>query len=272
MGKLRGLRIAAIVLFSMLPFVLDGQAKDFHLPYCELFQSDEFNGKLIVTKMKVYIPAVKGSSVDGGERFFFSPDCNNRDFFALAATNGTSILPNELSVVSADAKVYAVEVKGRFSIGVRASYGHLESFRATFDVISAKLTSELEITTPLPDWVAYAPIIETGNSVRELNRELMFDLFGDGKKVDIDGYCSSPSIYFQGKPITKERLAVIFGSDSRRELRLQVRQMTVKGSIWRIQGLVSSHREGEIARKIRYDNSFRANDADTILIAVRLKR
>ena len=123
-------------------------------PFCGLFSNSKGN-TIVRTRAVLYLQ--NGST----DPYFYSPDCNNREFIALARF-AEDFNFAEYSLDSAEHEYFMVEFRASFESRVLASFGKLGWARALFDVKEIVSVSPIEKGIVEADFKAPAPILELG--------------------------------------------------------------------------------------------------------------
>lgn len=76
--------------------------------------------------------------------------------------------------------LFRLTFEGKISISLQPLFGHLNSFRANIDVFRIVAVEPIKKNYPLPDWKSDAPMIETVDSLRTINAEVLFAVFVNG--------------------------------------------------------------------------------------------
>ena len=244
MKFLRG--VTKLLFFVGLSLCLSDKADAQHrAPYCDLFKSITNDGKTIITKTTLYIPQIENSIVDGGDSFFFSQECNNRDNFALPDFSAIvdrgifGTFPNKPSDKNGW-KLFYVTFEGKFSIALQPTYGHLSFLRAKFEVIRIIALKPVDKRYPPPDIKRDAPIIETVEALRFINSELLFSIFGN--RIDSFGFknilAGQMKVVFNGNPVKLDNLGGMLQRGNEAQLGVGVDKVVEHGNEWELQGTV----------------------------------
>lgn len=263
---MKRIRLVLVTLF-LLTVQSYGETRTGEVPYCSLFSSTKYNEQIVVTKAILFVPDDKQTRVDGGERFFFSPECNNRDYFGLAESS--PIKPHDLlkrRITSADQqkshRLYEVKFKARLSISLPPSFGHLNFLRAKFHVISIKAAKEISDDKELPNLTQRASIIDNARLLNLLNTELMFSVASAQlDELSQQEYFSKGTIIvFNGAQIPNANILNVIRQNQAGEFRYQLTKMSKKDKIWKIQGFIKSVLQGNASESLHYNNTFMIDD------------
>lgn len=231
------------------------------IPFCDLSKSSRYQGKIVTTRGVLYRPGDQ-NRVDGGEAFLFSPACNNRDNFILVNIEKVSnkTLPKDLTATITDAKprLFDVEVKGRLSISLMPSFGHLDWFRTKLDVTDINFENEVSNTEALPNLESRSPIIEASTSLQALNTELLLWLFGGSESVfrDIDIFNNIAKVTLNNRALTESDFVMKLRDDEATKFVVRTKNLSRMNDTWRIRGTVDLLSKNQKLRRIRYSNSF----------------
>lgn len=227
-------------------------------PYCDLFRYGKHKERQTSTFAILVVP-LEVPSVDGNEKYVFSPSCNNRDFFALADFGNTRVtLPTPAGVSATPPsarRFFEVQLRGRLSVRALPSYGHLDAFRAKF--VISEILSAKEIINPQtrPNFTANAPIIDAAVSLKSTNLELLFALFrNDGSLPLATSNCSEKTRWvLNGRNISPLELSRMFKKDALEKMSIATTDLSNDRSLWRVRGLVGLEQP---MRRIQFNNSF----------------
>lgn len=234
--------------------------KPLKVPYCALFKSDRFNEKLIVTKATLLVPSRNNPQVDGGDSLFFSRECNNRDYFGLASfgnTKSEDLLKKSSQTASGKSQgVFEVEFEAKLIIYILPSFGHLDSFRAKFEVISIRSIRHLKEESVLPKLNEPAPILESAASLKASNLELMMGLFGKSNAESDENFFQDTSASYNDKKVSIQALVEILRAKQFEKLVLRTKKLSKQGNVWEIEGTIEKDLKGTGIDCLRFSNLF----------------
>jgi hypothetical protein len=220
--------------------------------YCSLLGSDNQRQKTILTEAYLYV-------TEEGDHLFFSPQCNNRDFFSVAEFRIDKVGERFRALTSSaqGSQVFRLKIAGKLSMSLVPRYGQLSFARASITV--DKVWKPRRETILLrPDFSSEAPLLDSVESLRVVNSALIFDLFGHPPKyINVDQI-----------RVPTTRLIVNGGSRSYGEARNQLSGMvasTIKITVdtilrideqWRMRGRVILVDDQGSERSLAFDNLF----------------
>ena len=161
------------------------------LDYCSIVRSpSSYAGQDVRFKANLSYSTV--SRVDGGDAFFFSPQCNNGDYFTLLSFASSSLTSFFKTLKREKNFVFDAEVIGRFESSFPPLYGHLSW--SLHKLIVTKLISVKDVSRTQasikPDYDAETPIKNDGRAISALTTEIIFGFMGTGS-IDAERYFSN---------------------------------------------------------------------------------
>lgn len=225
-----------------------------HIGFCKLFEETQLTERTVLTDAYLY-------SAPGGDELFYSPLCNNRDFFALAdfaeAKNISSLkYASKKFLNKSRPEIYRVRFVGKFSISLPPKYGNLSFMRAIFKVTKiVSAAAELQPTV-IPDFEGDAQIIDTASSLHSVNAELMFQMFGSTDGLDIANFLLPETrVVIDGKSMDLNAAVKILTTGNGNRLEHSVNAISWKEDEWRITGTVRQLDQNSVS-KFTFDNRF----------------
>lgn len=247
-----------IFLASFMLMILYGTSsaqESKHVDFCKLFKETQSTERVVLTDAYLY-------SAPGENKLFYSPLCNNRDFFAEADFTNTKDLSslNRASKKFLDKsspEIYKIRFVGKFSISLPAKYGNLSFMRAIFKVTKIVLTTADLKPLSLPDFETDAHLINSASSLRSVNAELMFQMFGSTDSLDIDNNFLLPEtrVAIDGKSMNFSEAVKILATGNGNKLEHLVNTILWKDNEWRITGVVRRFNQNGVSR-FDFDNRF----------------
>lgn len=232
--------------------------------YCELFELEKYDGKVIHTTAILYIPQSVSGSIDGGDEFFYSGKCNNTDYFAIpdfSETEGKSLISKASKRLSNknSPELFSITFTGKISVSLTPYYGHLGWSRAEIRVDKIESANLIKSKYALPDTESPAPILETGISLRTINVLLLFHFFGresNSYRLDTPNLENllpgDTKITFNGKLVKNTNFLELKDG----ELIVRTGEVNKNNFEWRVRGIVENKLENNKTKKLKYDNKF----------------
>jgi hypothetical protein len=174
------------------------------LDYCSIVRSpSSYAGKDV--HFRAYLTYSTVSRVDGGDSFFFSPQCNSGDYFTTVEFSNPVSTSFFEKLDLGKEFVLEAEVVGKFDSSFPALFGHLSwalHELTIINLISVKDVSRTQANIK-PNYDAETPIRNDGRAISALTSEIVSGFMGTGS-ITLERYFSSNLIVigFEQKPIT----------------------------------------------------------------------
>jgi len=186
------LSLAIIQLALAFSACVGAQTKSINeVGYCSIFNPTLTNHESQIVKTRVLMTYSTVSRVDGGDSFFYSPECNNGDYFAIPeSAEKKNPWRKWQGVFSKLAKekdyVFEIKLTGKLKTRVFPQFGHLGWSRNQFEVIAIETIKNITTKAVEPDSKAETPLTDEGEALKTINTEVMF--YFAGKRSDISDY------------------------------------------------------------------------------------
>jgi hypothetical protein len=219
--------------------------------------------------------------VDGGsDEYFYSRSCNNRDYFAradLSQANNVNLITkiSEQPLAKDSPILLMVTFTGNVTVSFVPTFGHLAWLRAEVEVENVESAKPIKVKYPLPDHESDAPILEAGNSLRDVNAELMTSLFRqEFTKSELNAFFRTDTeISLDGQPtkLTAIRLLRLARHDD--TFRVRIDNVAKIRDIWSIRGSLTIITSDNVTNTILFENRYRLHaDNSWMLVSLRLNR
>lgn len=151
--------------------------------YCSLFNSSKnLEGKLVRTRAFMTYSTV--SRVDGGDSFFYLPECNGGDYFSTIGDSPEIKNIQKLNKVienSEDEKHHILEIEfiGKIETSIIPSFGHLAwslSEIQLAEIIFVKNVSNKIKVSKKPKYEAETSLLNRGKGLKDMNSYILFSL------------------------------------------------------------------------------------------------
>jgi len=248
--------------------------------FCTLFEpsGDKRN---VMVRTEAYMTVSTIGRVDGGDSYFFSPDCNNVDFFAvveLAAANKNAV--RSFGRLSPEKNyIFRVRVVGKLTVSVVPVFGHLGWSRAQFDVTAFERIKDVSNSLVTPDTKAEGKLTSAGKSLRSTNNRLMFHVLMRPENEYLDGLIADDFVLtdsqnreFGKNTLSKVSRDVVFGGSSGYDIiSVGVDSARGIGEDYIVEGLASIQ-SGDRRKEIRYESVYRRLADSFLLLSTRLSK
>lgn len=174
-------RFPFVLLFFVIgvfPQSFFGQNKQMpkKVNYCDLFdESKDFEGQTIQSQALMAVSTI--ATVDGAGTFFYSPECNNKDFFA--ETDFTNLSKQKrwdkyFNLLKPERKYrFEINFTGKIKSSPLFFFGHLGSSRAEIKVLQIESIKDATSKVEEPDSKTEAIFYERAKRIQEENSKLM---------------------------------------------------------------------------------------------------
>jgi hypothetical protein len=175
------------IFFLLLTASSPAQATDF----CAVFsEGTHITGTIRIKALMTWSTVTR---VDGGDSYFYSAGCNNRDYHTVTdfsrLKNGEKLSKFLRALPTERDFVLEAEVTGQLVISFMPTFGHLSWSRSTFkiDQIHSIVDASSRANLVRPNFDANAPLTELAASLRDVNAEMLLVFLGSSRLPDIDG-------------------------------------------------------------------------------------
>jgi hypothetical protein len=160
--------------------------------FCSLVHSPStYIGKTV--HFRAFMTWSTVTRVDGGDSFFFSPNCNNGDSFALAnftrSADSKQIQAFFKKLKPETHFVFEVDATGEFDSAFPATFGHLDWALHEIELTEIRSIHDISLVRPelKPDFEAKTPITDLGRKLSSLTVDVVshFSHF-TGYRDDLD--------------------------------------------------------------------------------------
>lgn len=233
-----------------------GQAK-----YCDsLKKASSARHVRIRAEALLVVPSNK-EVLDGGEKFFFSPQCNNRDFFSFADIS--RVEPRLLQLFGdwiqrREDTTYVVEFEGVLTSSRAPTFGHLNAFRSKLEIQSLKRATRLPVGRYSPDFNAPAPQIEEAQSLYSFNYELMSAFLSSGEAGSGLGFqdFGTVKIFLNGRAVGRSALYRLLSPIRQGVLINRILRTRQLGYKWKLYGRIESSPMGDKRFQFNYQSVY----------------
>ena len=276
-----------ILLFTWLIFLFAqtvlGQTRGIDATvadYCTLFEPAGHK-KNVMVRTEAYMTVSTIGRVDGGDSYFFSPDCNNEDFFAVvevAAADKNAV--RSFGRLSPERNyIFRVRVVGKLTESVVPVFGHLGWSRAQFDVTAFERIKDVSNSLVTPDTKAEGKLTSAGKSLQSTNSRLMFHVLMRPENEYLDGLIADDFVLtdsqnreFGKNTLSKVSRDVVFGGSSGYDIiSVGVDSARGVGEDYIVEGLASIQ-SGDRRKEIRYESVYRRLADSFLLLSTRLSK
>lgn len=184
--------------------------------FCSYFSANRSSTLQINSKAFIYLPKEGPDRTDGAiDIILYSDSCNGRDFFAYADVDITSIikrLPRKskpLEELKHRDLIFEIRFTGQMQLEVMPTFGELGWLRASVRIDQILSLRNDNVPRPMPDFLTPAPIMSTGNRLRELSIETVLSFFGRGLQLHVlrSLLSSKAIVHAFGSQLTENDLA-----------------------------------------------------------------
>jgi hypothetical protein len=234
------------------------------IDYCQLFDSTNYDEKIIKTTAILFSPAEGEVRVDGSsDEFFYFNTCNGKDYFARADFSQTENLEALDKIWSAKRNnkqplILKLNLKGKLSLTFIPSFGHLAWLRAEIRVDKILSINMIKSKDILPDFKADTPIIKAGENLKYFNTEFMFSYFGRGlTNSQLENLLTDKTeIIINNKLLGQNEFSGFKKEFEGGDLSIRINDVKKEKSVWRIQGKMTNKLKDKPLIEISYDNLF----------------
>lgn len=244
---MRGLRLVLFVAISIFLFHGNGYTQRLEpIDYCKLFTGTKYDQNIILTEAVLFTLPVPDGNIFKSAQYFYSKKCNNRDNFALADFSSLIDVQSFRDAArkhsrKEEHRLFLVSFEGKLSITLQPTFGNLNFLRAKFVIIRVKTVKPIDKKYPLPDMESDAPIIETADSLRLVNSELLSAIFRD--KLDTFDFelvrIDDIKMILDGTVVTLKYLTSMLQADAGGELTVRIDRMLQNKNKWQIDGIIT---------------------------------
>jgi hypothetical protein len=231
--------------------------------FCKLFNSDKNSGQNIITQAVLY-------TLPNTDEYFYSFNCNNRDYFALADfsnTSNLSILQDRLKKLPEEKTQnrFLLTIEGRFYVSLPPEYGNLSYLRAKIEVNKIMSLKLLPPSNKLPNSNGKAFILDSVKSLEATNTELIFSLYKSNFKNSdvVNLVTNNTKISINKKSVSKEKFLTETFIENDKSLVLKISAITRKGHIWKVTGEVLNKLKDNAVEKMKYEIKYQLNKNDS---------
>jgi hypothetical protein len=244
-------------------FRVDTFSKPKQIDFCKLLSLPEYDEKIIKTTAVLFFPP-EGEVLNEPNHasvFFYDSGCNNKDYFAMSEFSQTKDRDSLENLAASNAKtnqpaLIQLEFEGKASMAFIPSFGQYAWLRA--EVTVNKINSAKIIEYPLPDFDAEAPIIKTGNFMKDFNANFMFSFYGRGlDKTQLDELLTSDSIITINKQdYSKKEFFDYLENGRGGSVSVRINDVSKNKDVWRIQGEITNQLKDKPPVVTKYDNKY----------------
>lgn len=179
-------------VFSQNHFGQTSKSTNKNTDYCSVFRESNENPKPV--KIRALMTYSTVSRVDGGDSFFYSANCNNGDYFAVADFSNLKDsdkwqtffdkLPAQKNYI------FEVNLQGNLEVLMTPLFGHLSWSRAEIEITEIESIQDVTRNARKPDYKAERPLTEKGKTLQLVNTETIFYLVRGKTGLNFDEYLS----------------------------------------------------------------------------------
>lgn len=261
------------IIFSLLllVFLMDaeiafGQKAE---RFCSLFDlSKRFENRAF--KTTAYMTYSTVSRVDDGGSFFYFPNCNNKDYFAVSNFSNLkdSEKWNKFFQKLPEEKDFIFEVNfiGKLQTTIIPLFGHLSWSRAEIEILQIDSIKDITLSKKMrPNFNTDSPLTAKGEELQVINSEIIFSLLGIGRSSDVtiedyfdeDFKVRSGNIVLGYKKSYRARIDQEFSDNFRNAKSFELRINSVKENenLYVVEGTLKINKDSK-SEVIKYENLF----------------
>jgi hypothetical protein len=241
------------------------QTKASNVDFCDIYNSvEDYNEKLVRTK--VILLYTLGTRVDGGDNYFYSTRCNNKDFFALADLTNlerSDFWEREFKRTSVEKKENLLQVTliGKFTnSSILPKFGHLNWLRSKLEVIEIESIKNVTSKIESPNTKVKSSNSEIGLKLISANEVIMRYLFGiESNFKEIDRLIADNFMITDSKDtsINKEDFLSRFTVLRPIKFIHKVENVTKEENGWKVEGVITILSGKSETQTLNYENEFR---------------